>query len=113
MANLDTAKKPTLSDWHAADVVAAVRKAGWSLRRLSIKNDYHAQSLQLALRKPWPRAERLIAKAIGTTPQSIWPTRYHQDGRPKSGRNERGIGRVKRKHSTGAARGNVYQRGAV
>lgn len=110
MANLDSKKSPVL-DWHPADVVASVRKAGQSLRRLSISNGYHAQSLQLALRKPWPRAERIIAAAIGVAPQSIWPTRYRVDGAPKSGRNERGIGRAKGKHSTGTTRGNVYPRG--
>lgn len=113
MANVDTAKKPAFSDWHPADILAAVRKAGWSLRRLSLEHDYHERSVQVALRKPWPRAERIIASAIGLRPQAIWPSRYHHDGRPKSGRNERGIGRTKGKHSTGHAGGNVQAKRAA
>lgn len=112
MVNLDIPKRPAPTDWHPADVVAAVRKAGISLRRLSIKRGYHAQSLQRALHKPWPRAERIIARALGLKPQQIWPSRYREDGEPKSGRGERGVGRPKgKKHSTGAERGNVYPKG--
>lgn len=113
MSNVDTAKKPVFEDWHPADVVAAVRKAGWSLRRLSLKHELQARSLSVALRKPWPRAERIIAGAIGMRPQAIWPTRYHKDGSPKSGRGERGIGRPKRKHSTGTEAGNVHAKRAA
>jgi len=110
MTNLDIAKKPASQDWHPADIVAAVRKAGWSLRRLSIRHDYHPQSLQRALQTPWPRAELIIARAIGFRPQSIWPSRYHRDGRPKSGRGERGIGRYK-KNSRKRLASNGYVRG--
>ena len=68
-------------DWHKADIVAALRKAGWSLRRLSVQHGYHPQSLKHALHRPWPLAERLIAEAIGVAPQVIWPTRYDENGR--------------------------------
>lgn len=79
-------------DWHRADIVAALRKAGWSLRRLSRYHGYEAGSLGQALKRPWPRAERLIAEAIGVSPEAIWPTRYarraqHTTGRD-SGRND-------------------------
>lgn len=33
----------------------------------------------------WPKMEELIAKAIGVTPQEIWPSRYNEDGTPKRG----------------------------
>ena len=79
----------TPHDWHPADVVAKLRKAGWSLSRLSVAHDYHPRTLTVALHRPWPRGEKLIAAAIGLRPHAIWPTRYHADGRPKSGRGER------------------------
>lgn len=112
MANVSGPKKPTskgrqsgvviASDWHPADVVARVRKAGWSLRRLSLEHGYHERSLQTALHKPWPRAEKYIAAAVGLRPQAIWPTRYNADGTPKSGHGDRGIGRPKSKDSRSA-----------
>jgi len=68
--------QPLLVDWHPADVVAAVRKAGWTLRRLSVHHGYHPASLQSALHRRWPRAQALIAEAIGREPAEIWPSRY-------------------------------------
>lgn len=120
MSNVDTAKKPASTDWHPADVKAQLEKAGWSLARLSLRNQYHRNSAAFALRRPWPAMEYIIAAAIGVAPQAIWPSRYHDDGTPKSGRGERGIGRYKRKasrpasnHSTARRRRNVESRGAI
>ena len=76
-------KRPApTKDWHPADIVAALKKQGTSLARLSRLNKYSANSLSVALGRPWPKAEKIIAAAIGVTPQAIWPTRYHDDGSP-------------------------------
>lgn len=83
MTNPASQKKPVPhdQDWHPADVVAEVRKAGWSLQQLGIENGYtHRSSLALALRKPYPKAEKIIADALGKSPQDIWPSRYNKDG---------------------------------
>lgn len=70
-------KKPTIqSDWHHADIIAAVKKAGWSLRALSIHHGYAPGTLRNALRTRYPNAERVIADVIGVTPSDIWPSRY-------------------------------------
>lgn len=69
-------KKPAPQDWHPADIVAALRKAGWSLRQLSVHHGYHPSALSQALRGPYPRAEQLIAEALGVPPETIWPARY-------------------------------------
>lgn len=71
-------KKPASQDWHRADIVAAVRKAGWSLRRLAKHHGYSETTLATALHRPWPRGERLIAQAIGVDPAEIWPSRYRE-----------------------------------
>lgn len=63
-------------DWHRADIVAALHKRGWSLRRLSQEAGLSAGALNNALDRPWPKAERIIAAAIGVTPETIWPERY-------------------------------------
>lgn len=65
-------------DWHPADIVAALRKQGWSLRRLSVHHGYQPTGLANALGRPYPRAERLVAEAIGVPPETIWPSRYAQ-----------------------------------
>jgi Ner family transcriptional regulator len=70
-------KKSAQTDWHRADIVAVLRKAGWSLRKLSASHGYASPStLTHALDRPWPKGERLIAAAIGVAPETIWPTRY-------------------------------------
>lgn len=103
-------KKPASIDWHPADVIAALWKLGTSLQRIAREHRYHPTSLNLALRKPWPKAERIIADVIGTPVQEIWPSRYHSDGTPKSGRGERGLGRYKGKDSTSTKAVNVHER---
>jgi Ner family transcriptional regulator len=112
MSNVDTTKKPARQDWHRADIKAALEKRGWSLRRLSLSQGYEGRSLATALNTPWPRAEAIIAEQIGVPARRIWPSRYHNDGTPKSGRGERGLGRYKRKRSTARAGSNVHARGA-
>ena len=64
------------ADWHRADIVAALRKRGWSLRRLGVSCGLSANSLKSALDKPWPNGEQIIADAIGVAPEHIWPSRY-------------------------------------
>ena len=70
-------KKAVPQDWHRADIVAALRKKGWSLRRLSAHFGYLSPgTLTHALDRPWPKGEFLIAQTLGIEPQTIWPSRY-------------------------------------
>ena len=78
-------KKSAPEDWHRADIVAALRKAGWTLRQLSSHHGYAPGSLGQALKRPWPRAERLIADAIGVAPETIWPSRYARRAQDTTG----------------------------
>lgn len=86
MRQLHEAKKASLQDWHPADIVAALRKRGWSLRQLSIHHGYNPTALKHALAGPWPRGEMLIAAALELPPQHIWPSRYDRHGQPNRGR---------------------------
>jgi Ner family transcriptional regulator len=104
---LNKPKKPASKDWHRADVIAEVRKAGSNLHKLSRSHGLSGGALGNALYMPAPRYERLIAEFLGTTPQKIWPSRYHTDGTPKSGRGERGLGRYKAKFNGSAQQNNV------
>lgn len=75
---IHTKKAGPSHDWHPADIKAALEKAGWSLRRLSAHHGYSDGLLKQALCKPYPNAERLIATALGLTPEVIWPSRYDE-----------------------------------
>ncbi len=68
--------RPAAADWHPALIVAAVRMSGTTLRKLSLAHGLHCDTLYQALRRPWPKAQRIIADAIGEKPEAIWPSRY-------------------------------------
>lgn len=104
---LNTPKKPVVKDWHRADIIAAVRKKDTTLYGLSRTLGYKRTTLSNALYTPAPKYERLIAEFLDTTPQKIWPSRYHLDGTPKSGRGERGLGRYKAKFNGSSSKRNV------
>ena len=62
------------SDWHPADVVAALRKRGLSLRRIGLAHGY--KQIQNVLVRPWWVVEQLVAQALEVRAQEIWPSRY-------------------------------------
>lgn len=61
-------------DWHSADVISALHKADTSLRRLAHQHGY--AHINDVLTRPWVAAELIVATALQTTPQAIWPSRY-------------------------------------
>lgn len=89
------AKKPATKDWHKADIVAAFKKRGTTITRVAREMNLCESYLRQAVNRAYPKAERILAEFLGTTPQNIWPSRYHADGTPRSGRGERGLGRHK------------------
>lgn len=108
------AKKPAPQDWHKADIIAAVHRRGTTLRQLAMDNGYSYQSTAAqAFHRPYPKLERIIAEFLGIPPQQIWPSRYHADGTPKSGRGERGLGRHKPKFNASSAGGKVNLTGGL
>lgn len=81
MSESRTRKKAAPKDWHRADIVAALHKAGWSLRKLATHHGYSAPTtLSAALDRRWPKGQRLIADAIGVEPATIWPSWYPRKG---------------------------------
>lgn len=63
-------------DLHRADIIAALKKRGLSVRQLSRDAGLNENTLANALRSPWPKGEKIIAEAIGMTPEQVWPSRY-------------------------------------
>lgn len=70
------------TDWHQADIIAALRKKGTTLAATSRAAGLSSSTLANALNRPWPKGEMLIAKAIGVPAAQIWPSRYY-DGNGK------------------------------
>ncbi|EIX6435557.1 helix-turn-helix domain-containing protein [Salmonella enterica] len=66
-------------DWHPADIIAALRKKRTSLAAQSRIAGLSSSTLANALTRPWPRGEKLIAEALGISPEIIWPSRYFDD----------------------------------
>lgn len=99
MTNLSPHNCPT-ADWHPADIVAALRKrAGLSLRQLSLREGLSPTALGQAIHRPLPAYEAMIAAAIGIQPEQIWPSRYQL----RAERSRRMVGR--RSNRSLAARG--------
>lgn len=110
-----TARKKVPEDWHWADVLAALRKRGWSLRQVGYAEGYaDGNTLGEAARRPYPKAEATLARYIGVKhPMEIWPSRYDQHGKPN-----RRIGRAPMRgqrpsKATTAARSRNPQQGAI
>lgn len=76
----------TIEDWHPADVVAALKKKGTSLAEIERQNGYARTALSMLWTQRWPKAQELVAKAIGVKPSEIWPSRYDEKGAPLTGR---------------------------
>lgn len=76
MHNPSNQKNCQSKDWHQADIVAELKKRGTNMSALSQANGYTRNNLRNALYRPYPKAERIIAGAIGVSPADIWPSRY-------------------------------------
>jgi Ner family transcriptional regulator len=63
-------------DWDRHHIIAELHRRGMSLRQLSFTHGYRRNTLRDALDRPYPKAESIIARALGTLPRRIWPSRY-------------------------------------
>ncbi|KMJ46566.1 hypothetical protein AB204_03010 [Xenorhabdus khoisanae] len=66
----------TQQDWHPADIIAALRKRGTTLAKLSRESGLSSSTLANALSRPWPKGEYIIANTLEIAPSEIWPSRY-------------------------------------
>jgi len=71
------------TDWHPADIIAAIRKQELTLTELALLNGLPHRACQTAMRKPHKKAEQVIAAQLGLHPMKIWPSRYHSNGKRK------------------------------
>lgn len=81
MTTAATKKTSHQQDWHPADIVAALRKAGLSLAGLAKAYGLTSSSaFSVALVRSYPICEQRIADALGVHPMVIWPSRYNANG---------------------------------
>ncbi len=78
-------RKGSVTDWHRADIVAALHKKGVTLAKLSRAHGLSSRTLNNALERAYPKAEQIIAEVIGTEPEKIWPSRYSNKSSPDNG----------------------------
>lgn len=101
IAVMDTLNAVNHKDWHPADVVAALRKQGTSLRQVAIANGY--THIQGVLTRPWWVVEQLVASTLGVPAESIWPSRYapgvSRDHAKRLTRNKRALRKANRSAS--------------
>jgi Ner family transcriptional regulator len=65
-------------DWDRFRVISELHRIGLSLRQLSFRHGYRRNTLRDALDRPYPKAEKIIARALGVAPSIIWPARYYR-----------------------------------
>lgn len=84
-------KKPPVTDWHKADIKAALHKRGLTFKGLSLAHGYRSvDACAQALHRPYPKVERIIAAALELPPETIWPSRYRINNKTNSSASRRG-----------------------
>lgn len=69
--------------WHPQDIIAAVRKRGSSLQRLSRDHGFARETFNHALVRRFPNAHAIIADFLGVSRGGLWPHWYRPDGSPR------------------------------
>ncbi|MEN4909179.1 helix-turn-helix transcriptional regulator [Rahnella bonaserana] len=64
------------TDWHQADIIAALRRRGTTLAAVSRSAGLSSSTLSNALSRSWLKGEKVIAQALDVHPSVIWPSRY-------------------------------------
>lgn len=57
-------------------IKAEIRIRAGSLGALARRHDYDRTAISIALKKPWPDVEKIIANLLGVSPRELWPERY-------------------------------------
>ncbi|WP_313117115.1 helix-turn-helix domain-containing protein [Ectopseudomonas guguanensis] len=66
-----------------------LRAKGTSLAKLAREQHVTGPALKNVKRTPYPRMERVIAKALGIAVQTLWPERWDANGNPNRQRPKR------------------------
>lgn len=66
------------SDMDRHEVIARLRRRGIFLAQLARKHGYSSNLFYVALDRPYPRVEKIIADALDLRVQDIWPNRVER-----------------------------------
>lgn len=69
-------KTPAKKDWTSEYIKYRIRSQYRSMTALAGCYGLDPSVIRRTLQVPYPKVERVIAKALGTTPAVIWPSRY-------------------------------------
>lgn len=67
--------------WDRHAILAEIKRRYGSLRGLADATQLTASELSASLSAPYPKADRVIAAALGQTVAALWPNRYWPNGR--------------------------------
>lgn len=74
------AKKTTVTkDWTKEFIKYRISEMFGTMTAMAHCYGLHPSVIRRALRVPYPKVDRVIAKALGVHPADIWPSRYSRD----------------------------------
>lgn len=77
---------------------------GTSVAAIAKEHGMGRRNLYVAFVRPFPRAEKILADALGVTPKELFPERYDQHGLPTRRRANNSLGHLANsKHTRTAA----------
>lgn len=68
--------------WSWNKVIFALRERGHTVASVARAEGLSDKGGRQVSSRRWPRMQRAIARALGVTPQEIWPERYDDEGIP-------------------------------
>jgi len=71
--------KKRRTNMHPEDIKAAVHKQGSSLSDIGRKNGFKAVTTRAAIRRPIPRANKVIANFLNMSCHDIWPEWFSEN----------------------------------
>jgi Ner family transcriptional regulator len=89
--------------WDRHSILAEIKRRYGSLNEFAATTEMDAAHFSVALAAPYPKAERVIAGALGVPRHHLWPDRYDADGRRLSTRSRPKRSKASRKAEGEAA----------
>ena len=116
MRHIDSTTKQLIQDpiKRRAWVKYQIHMQGLTMAKVAAAAGVDRRTLYQVFQKPYPRMEKIVAEALGMTPQVLFPERYDADGLPN-----RMMGRPKKsatktvKNNTGRKARNVHEKKAA